>query len=112
MIAAIDVRGAFSAAKVVWYRYVSFFSGVISVGQSRGIIGVRACIIVCDAILSLCVNSAVREVRIASLVIIRIVFIEAICYLLLIWSLSMEISGIVFALKDIGSFVVRSIFEG
>ena len=44
--------------------------------------------------------------RVGLLGVIRIVFIEAIRDLLLIWSFSMEVSGQVFVLKDVGSLVV------
>ena len=113
MEAAIDICGAFSTEKVFWYLYRLIFSGVISVGhgQSLGIFVVRACLIVCDAILGLCVDSAVRQVRIDLLGVIRIVFIEAIRNLLLVWSFSMEVSVHVFVLKDVGSLIVRSIIE-
>ena len=93
MEAAIDVRGAFSAEIILWYYYCCIFSGVISVGQSLGIIVVRAYVIVRDAVLGLCVDGAVRQVRVDLLGIIEIVFIKAIRDLLLIWRFSMEVWG-------------------
>ena len=113
METAIDICGAFFAEKGLWYFYRLVFSGVISVGhaQSLGIIFVRACLIVCDAIPGLCVDNAVRQVRIDLLGISRIVFVKAKRDLLLVWNFSMEVWDEFFVLKDVGNLVVRSIIE-
>lgn len=110
MEAAIDICGAFSAEKGLWYFYRLVFSGVISVGHSQSlrIIVVRACLIVRDAIPGLCVDGTVRQVRIDLLGVIRVVFIKAIRDLLLIRSFSMEVWVQVFILEDVGNLVVRS----
>lgn len=86
MEAAIDVCGAFSAEKVLWYCYRLVFFGVISVGhvQSLGIIVVRAYLIVCDTISGLCVDGAIGHVGIDLLGVLRIIFVKAIGDLLLV----------------------------
>ena len=113
METAIDICGAFSAEKVLWYCYRLVFSGVISVGhaQSLRIIFVRACLFVCGTVPGLCVDNAIRQVRIDLLGVFRIVFIKAIRDLLLVWSFSMEVSVHFFVLKDVGKLVVRSVIE-
>ena len=108
MEAAIDVRGAFFAEKILWYCYCCIFSGVIRVDQSLGIVAVRAYNLVRDAILGLCVDGAVRQVRVDLLSIIEIVFLKTIRDLLLICQVSMEVSRHVFVTKDIVDLAVRS----
>ena len=113
MEAAVDVCSAFPAEKVLWYRYRLVISGAIGIGhvQSLGIIAVRAGLVVCDAVPGLCIDSAIRHVRVDLLGVIRIVFVEAIRELRLGWNLSMEVSVQFFALKDVGTLVVRSRIE-
>ena len=113
MEAAVDVCGAFPAKKVLWYCYRLVISGAIGIGhiQSLGIIAVRAGLVVCDAVPGLCIDGAIRHVRLDLLGVINIVFIEAIRELRLVWSVSMEVSVQFFALKDFGTLVVRSRIE-
>ena len=66
---------------------------------------------ICDAIPGLCVDHAIRQVRIDLLSVIRIVFIKAIRDLLLVWNLPMKVSIHFFVLKDVGNLVVRRIIE-
>ena len=112
MEATVDVRSALPPEVVLWYCYRSIFSGVISISQSLGIIIVRAHLTVCDAVLGLCVDSAVSQVRVDLLGVIRIVFIEAIRDLLLIRSFSMKVWIHVVIMKDISNLVVRSRIGG
>ena len=107
----IDVRGAFSAEEIQWYCYCCIFSGVINAGQSLRILVVCTYFVVRGAILGLCVDGAVRQVRIDLLGIITIVFIEAIRDLLLIWSCSMEVSVHIFVTKDIVDLTVLSLIK-